>query len=180
MPRFILTGAPGSGKTSLLRLLERSGRAVVEEAATAVIALEQALGADEPWLRPEFTSQVVRLQRQRELAGPARETISFFDRSPVCTLALARFLGQPVPALLTAELDRVISEGVYARTVFLVRTLGFMTPTAARRISLTESLRFEKMHEDAYSEHGFQLVEVPAAPVADRAALVCRAVAAGP
>jgi predicted ATPase len=34
MKRCILTGAPGAGKTALVRLLERNGYAVVEEAAT--------------------------------------------------------------------------------------------------------------------------------------------------
>lgn len=47
--RHILTGTPGSGKTTLIRLLERQGHAVAEEAATDVIALEQALGTSEPY-----------------------------------------------------------------------------------------------------------------------------------
>jgi hypothetical protein len=48
--RFILTGAPGSGKTAILRHLELDGFGVVEEAATDVIALAQAQGIDEPEL----------------------------------------------------------------------------------------------------------------------------------
>lgn len=52
MRRFILTGTPGSGKTALLRRLEIDGHAVVEEAATDVIALRQAEEIDEPWREP--------------------------------------------------------------------------------------------------------------------------------
>jgi len=48
MKRFIVTGAPGSGKTSILRILEQGGYAVVDEAATDVIAAEQAQGTDQP------------------------------------------------------------------------------------------------------------------------------------
>ncbi len=173
MPRFILTGPPGSGKTAVLRLLEREGHPVVEEAATDVIALQQALGDPEPWLVPGFVDQIATLQRQRETCRARDDATVFFDRSPVCTLALARFLGQSVSPLLAAELDRVISDAVYARTVFFVRSQGFVTPTAARRITLADSLEFERIHEQAYREYGFELVDVPAGPLADRAALVC-------
>ena len=41
---FILTGAPGAGKTVILRGLEAKGIDVVEEAATDVIALDQGRG----------------------------------------------------------------------------------------------------------------------------------------
>ena len=42
MKRFILTGAPGAGKTAIIRQLEIDRLSVVEEAATDVITLEQA------------------------------------------------------------------------------------------------------------------------------------------
>jgi predicted ATPase len=38
MRRFIITGAPGAGKTAIIRELELDGFSVVEEAATDVIA----------------------------------------------------------------------------------------------------------------------------------------------
>ena len=36
MRRFIITGAPGSGKTAIIRQLELDGFSIVEEAATDV------------------------------------------------------------------------------------------------------------------------------------------------
>ncbi|MER6582341.1 AAA family ATPase, partial [Nonomuraea sp. NPDC001023] len=48
VPNHVLTGTPGAGKTAVLRLLEVRGYSVVEEAATDVIALGQALGRAEP------------------------------------------------------------------------------------------------------------------------------------
>lgn len=177
MPRYVLTGTPSAGKTAILRLLERAGYGVVEEAATDVIALEQALGRRSPEQYPDFIDKITALQQLRQIRmRPPAGLPVFFDRSPVCTLALARFLGKPVPALLTAELERMAADRVYERSVFFVRNLGFVTPTAIRKISFPDSVQFERVHEQEYREHGFELIEVPPAPVADRVELICRTV----
>ncbi len=98
----------------------------------------------------------------------------FVDRSPVCTLALCRHLGVPVPALVATEVDRVVAQQPYA-AVFFVRNLGYVEPTAARRISFEDSLAFEYVHELTYRELGFEPIEVPAGPLPWRAALICAA-----
>ncbi len=175
MPRYVLTGAPGSGKTAVLRLLEQGYR-VVEEAATDVIALEQALGNGEPWHSPGFIDQIVTLQQARQAASAAGPTPVFFDRSPVCTLALARFLGFAPSPSLAAVVARLVRQKAYQTEVFFVRNQGFVAPTAARRISFAESLAFERVHERTYAELGFRLVEVPAGPLPDRVAAVLRVV----
>lgn len=64
-------------------------------------------------------------------------------------------------ARLAAEADRVLRAGVYASTVVFVQSLGFITSTAARRISLADSLAFEEVHRRTYTEPGFRLVNVP-------------------
>jgi len=182
MPAYILTGTPGSGKTAILRLLETAGYRVVEEAATDVIALNQALGLDRPWDEPGFIDDVAALQRRRHdlaLADRTGGTI-FFDRSPVCTLALSRYAGLAPSPLLAREIDRVLASGSYHETVFFVRNQGFVEATAARRISFADSLRFERIHEQAYRDLGFRLLDIPAGPLADRVALIEQAVKARP
>ncbi|MCS7477695.1 AAA family ATPase [Umezawaea endophytica] len=174
MPKYVLTGTPGAGKTAVLRLLETRGHVVVEEAATDTIALDHALGHREPQHDNAFIDRIVTLQRSRErLAGAST---AFFDRSPVCTLALSRYLGLTTSPLLAREVDRVLAERVYSTTVFLVRNQGFVQPTAARRIGFADSLDFERVHERTYRELGFELVEVPAGPLTERVALVERTV----
>lgn len=177
MPGYILTGAPGSGKTALLRLLETEGHPVVEEAATDVIALEQALGNAEPWTESAFIGKVLELQQQRQRAARVTaDSTTFFDRSPLCTLALCRYLGFEPPRHLAAEIDRVTSENTYSTTVFLIRNQGFVQPTAARRITLEQSLAFEKLHEDTYRHHGFHLTDIPPAPLPTRATQIWQAI----
>jgi len=170
LKRYVLTGAPGSGKTSLLWELRRRGHAVVEEAATDVIARQQARGIAEPWLRDDFVDLIVALQRERVSAPLADlRQVQFHERSALCTLALARYLRRPVTPLLAAEVARVLRERVYEPSVLLVRPLGFIEPTAARRISYAGSLTFEQVHEAVYREHGFELLDIPPGQVTDRA-----------
>jgi predicted ATPase len=171
--RFVLTGAPGCGKTSVLLELRARGYAVVREAATDVIGAEQQLGVDQPWAHPWFIDKIVNVQRARQLQPvAARRGVQIYDRSPVCTLALTSYLGYPVSAALSAEIDRIEQQGVYDRRVFFVRDLGFCAPTAARRISFDESLRFERVHDEVYRALGYELVDVPRAGVAARVDMI--------
>src|SRR5688572_8595585 len=66
MQRYILTGAPGAGKTTILAALRDRGYAVVDEAATDVIAREHALGIEEPWRSAGFIDAIALLQRERQ------------------------------------------------------------------------------------------------------------------
>ncbi|WP_299322637.1 AAA family ATPase [Parasphingopyxis sp.] len=170
MRRFVLTGAPGAGKTAIIRQLAAEGFATVPEAATDIIAREQANGIDAPWERDGFIAQIATLQEQR-LAG-ATGAIQFYDRSPICTYALARHLDVPVPPVLTRLLDRIAAQKLFARRVFLIESLDFIENTAARRIGLDEARRFGALHAALYAELGYECVSVAPASVADRTAFV--------
>jgi predicted ATPase len=154
--RYILTGAPGAGKTTLLRLLQARGYPVVEEAATEVIARRQAAGDAEPWLKADFIDLIVELQRERQLAADG--AVQFFDRSPICTLALAKWLEREPSEVLRHELARI--EELYERRVMFVQNIGFSTPTAARRISFEDSLKFEALHAEVYDSLGYECVMI--------------------
>ncbi len=161
MRRFIITGAPGAGKTAIIRQLELDGFSVVDEAATDVIAAAQARGTAEPWTDPSFIDVVADLQKARQIrASYQADDVQFHDRCVVCTAALAVYLGCPFSSLLTSELERIKKQAIYQHRVFLVRNLGFIMPTEARRISFEETLRFERIHEEIYGSFGFELVSV--------------------
>src|SRR5690348_5528376 len=107
MRRFVVTGAPGAGKTAIIRQLELEGYSVVEEAATDVIAVAQAQGMAEPWRDPCFIDAIVRLQRDRQMRASCQpDEVQFHDRCAVCTAALAAYLGYPASTALARELDR--------------------------------------------------------------------------
>lgn len=170
---FILTGAPGAGKTLILRQLEADGIDIVEEAATDVIALEQALGNAEPHLRPEFIDSIASLQVRR-LARPPAGAVRVSDRSLICTLALAEYLGHPVPRELDEAIAALVEGGRFERQVLFVELLGFIKNTEARRISFEDSVRFEAFHVAAYERLGFSLKRIPPMPLRERTDFVRR------
>ncbi len=177
MRRFIITGAPGAGKTAILRQLEVDGFSVVEEAATDVITAAQARGTAQPWTEPSFIDEVARMQKRRQIWASDRPgEIQFHDRSVVCTAALAIYLGFPASPFLRGELERVKKENVYQRCAFLIRNLGFVVPTEARRISFEETVRFERIHEEIYRDFGFELVYVEPGSVAERVSKIKAAI----
>jgi len=177
MRRFIITGAPGAGKTAIIRQLELDGFSVVEEAATDVIAAAQARGSAQPWTHPSFIDLIAGLQRDRQIRGSCqRDDVQFHDRCVVCTAALAIYLGYPVSPFLAGELRRVKNEAIYQNRVFFIRNLGFVTPTEARRISFEDTVRFEKIHEETYRGYGFELVPVEPGSLAERVATIKTAI----
>ena len=173
MKRFVLTGAPGAGKTAIIRQLERDGFGVVEEAATDVITLAQAHQVAEPWTQPSFIDDVARLQRERQLrASFDRCAVQFHDRSAVCTAALAVYLGFPISSFLASELERIRRDAIFERRVLFIRNLGFVTATGARRITLEQTLRFETIHEQTYRDCGFEPISVAPGTLMERVATI--------
>jgi predicted ATPase len=177
MRRFIITGAPGAGKTAIIRQLELDGFSIVEEAATDVIAAAQARGIVQPWTHPSFIDEITSLQRDRQIrASYQPDEVQFHDRCTVCTAALAVYLGYPFSASLARELERVKKEAIYQNRVFFIRNLGFVTRTEARRISFEETVHFEKIHEETYRDFSFELVAVEPGSLAERVSKIKAAI----
>ena len=177
MRRFIITGAPGAGKTAIIRQLELDGFSVVEEAATDVIAALQAQGTVQPWTHPSFIDVVASLQRDREIRASYQPVeVQFHDRCVVCTAALAIYLGHAYTPFLASELERVKKEAIYQYRMFFIRNLGFIAPTEARQISFEETVHFEKIHEETYRDFGFELVSVEPGSLAERVSVIKAAI----
>jgi len=158
MKRYILTGTSGAGKTSIIRFLENMGHCVIHEAATDIIASEQASGIIKPWDDISFIDKIVDLQKQRQLQASGE--LQFFDRVAFDTYALSMYLDYAPSITLLEEIKRINEEKTYEKKVFFIENLGFCKKTPIRQISYEEALRFEKIHEEVYKSYGYELVRI--------------------
>ena len=94
---------------------------------------------------------------------PAAHSIPVNSSSTTAPLSV-----RPLYSFLTSEMDRIKKEAIFEQQVFFIQNLGFIEPTDVRRISFEESLRFEKIHEDVYRDHGFSLTPIVPGRVTER------------
>lgn len=166
---FILTGAPGSGKTAILGRLIGEFRCV-DEPAREVLAEQRASGGRATW--DQDPSLFVRLLLRRsivkyETARRSGETVVFDRGIPDCVVYAVRAGTDPAPSLAAVDLYR------YQPHVFFLKPWSDIYETDAERImSFDDTVSFSESLRDVYERSGYTLVDVPRGSVNDRAAFV--------
>jgi len=164
MRKVVITGGPSSGKTSLIRELERRGFATVPEAATIVIKG----GRFHPLKDPvSFQKEVLKLQLKLEgEAEGSGAPVVFCDRGIYDGMAYLRFYKVPlrlVPFPREWRYDLVF----YLEQLPYVRDdVRFETPEEAAEIA--------RLIREVYEELGYDPIPVPPLPIEERADLVVR------
>lgn len=173
----VVTGGPGSGKTTLIEALEAAGFARTVEAGRAIIREEIAAGGTAlPWAdREAFAVRMLAFEMRshdaaRALAA-ARAGPVFFDRGVPDVVGYRRLVGLPVPD----GLDEAARRRRYHRRVFIAPPWPeIFHADAERRQDFVEAVRTFEAMRAVYGEYGYELVELPKAPVAERVAFVRR------
>ncbi|MFN4177879.1 AAA family ATPase [Phenylobacterium sp.] len=163
---FALTGGPGAGKTTLIRHLAALGHAVAPESARAVI---RAQGGRPP---PSRFCELI-LARDVETYRAALG-LTFFDRGVVDAWATFGAYGlAPSPAAETA----VRTLRYHPRAFIAPPWKAIYVQDAERDQTWDEAVATYEACAEAYLAQGYELVELPRADVAARAAFVLEAVA---
>jgi predicted ATPase len=171
---FVLTGAPGVGKTSLLKELEASFRCVPEPAR--IILAEQRASKSEalPEKNPELFCELL-LQRSiqdyeknRNHDGPV-----IFDRGVPDNIAYAACFGLDASHYL-----RTAKNYQYSRMVFLLPPWEEIYSTDdERKMNFRQVCEFHELIRKAYSNLGYNLIEVPRCSIQERASFVKKQIA---
>ncbi|KVD18590.1 AAA family ATPase [Burkholderia ubonensis] len=168
---FVVTGGPGSGKSTLIDALERAGFARSQEAGRGVIQDQVAVdGPALPWRdRSAFAELMLGWEmRSHHLARQARGPV-FFDRGVPDVIGYLCLSGLAVPAHAEAAARRFR----YHRRVFIAPPWpDIYTQDAERRQDFAEAVRTYDAMVECYASYGYRLIELPRASVKARVRFV--------
>jgi predicted ATPase len=164
--RIVLTGGGGSGKSTLVNELKKSGFSAFPEVAREVIRKNLALGSDAlPWKDVVSFSRDVQegMMRDYNLAG--NQGIYFFDR---CLLDVKAYL-ELGNITVYPELEDFIATHIYYPKVFVAPPWRAIFEQDDERMETFEEA--QKAHDqltETYRQQGYELVELPLVSPAER------------
>jgi predicted ATPase len=162
-----ITGAPSSGKTTLVTALQHKGHRVLHEAARIFIAAELEKGHSVHELRSDeraFQLGILEAKLQAEGALDTAE-LTFLDRAVPETYTYFKLAGIDPKELLS------IGQTYGYKAVFVLDPLEFEDDGI--RIESEEEVAFlDREFEVDYRLQGFEVVRVPVMPIPERVAFV--------
>jgi predicted ATPase len=164
---FVLTGGPGSGKTTLIDALRRRGYATTDEAGRGVIREQMQGGGDGvPWIdRERFAELMFEWEFGSYRQAERQDGLVFFDRGLPDTTGYLRLEGLGVPAWMEEEAWRLR----YNRRVFIAPPRKeIYGRDEERRQDWQVAVRTYEIMAETYSGFGYELIELPRIPVDER------------
>ena len=172
-PRFVITGGPGGGKTTLLQTLAARGYRVAPEAARRII--RERLSAGLP-PRPEaasFAREILDSDIQQYRAATDHDGITFFDRGVLDAL----YMLDLESAMSRDEIAGLVAAFPYDDTVFLLPPWEAIYATDSERDqTFEESVAVFEGMKRWYGRWGYEAVEGPRTGVRARASFILKAI----
>jgi predicted ATPase len=168
--RIIITGGPGTGKSSIIHQLEKSGYPVFPEYSRTLIREQLETGGNIlPWDDlPAFSEKVIagRLVQWHE---GAKKQLSFYDRSIIDSLAYLHKDGLQIPD----NWMNLAQNYRYYNEVFITPPwLDIYQLDEERRESFDQLKEIHKSLLHSYRIFGYKLIEVPCKAIEERMAFI--------
>ena len=165
----VITGAPCSGKTSVVIELQRRGYRIVDEVARSIIDDEMEKGRSLREIKTDvlsFERRILKRKLDLETTLPSDELV-FLDRAIPDSIAYFLFEGlDPAEPLLKSRMFRY-------RRIFLFDRL-LLEYDRVRSEDNEMAARIDSLLESAYRRLDYDILRIPVLPVARRTDYILR------
>lgn len=172
--RFILTGGPGAGKTSVLRILEGKGFLCMPDVARKVIQQRLAQGLSPRPSPEEFAAQILAADGAQYDACPNVGGPIFFDRGIPDALGM---LFDCHEITVQAAKQQLHQRPYNMRAFYFPAWEAIFTTDAERDQSFEESIAISERVRSWYGALGYELLAVPIASPEARADFILESTA---
>ena len=157
--RYVITGAPGTGKTAIINELKERGYYCVDENSREIIT-EQIINGGEilPWKNQIAFENLISSKRAKQYASIPKDEIYFFDRSTIDCIAYLKANNLET----SAEILEVIKNCAFNSNVFYTPIWEeIYTNDSERKESIESAITIEKFLLSTYQYFDYTLIEVP-------------------
>jgi predicted ATPase len=168
---FVITGGPGSGKSTLVDALARRGMCTMPEAGRAIIQDQVAIGGEAlPWSdRRAFAELMLGWEMRSYRAAERVSGPVIFDRGVPDVLGYLRLSDLPIPS----HVERAAQIFRYHRRVFIAPPWPeIFALDAERKQSFAEAQATYEVMIETYSALGYNLIPLPLNSVEERVQFV--------
>nr|AIA11483.1 AAA domain protein [uncultured bacterium] len=168
---IVITGGPGSGKTTLIDALAALGHGRTVEAGRAIIQAQVAIGGNGlHWGDKGLFAELMLMHEVRSYEeAKGRPGLVFFDRSVAELTGYLTMIGLP----MRPHFARAAEVYRYHRLVFVTPPWReIFTNDVERKQDFAEAVANFEFCVTTYRGHGYETVELPKVPVAERVAFV--------
>lgn len=169
---FIITGGPGTGKSTLIGALREAGMSCFDEVSRQIIVEANQSGTDLlPWRNLDAFAAECHRRMGAQLIEVEQAELCFFDRGIPDIIAYLRNGGRSVPNHLFDDAKR------YAKLVFMAPPWPeIFVNDSERPQSFEECQRLHNLLLQAYTELGYRVVMLPKVSVELRVNFVTNSV----
>lgn len=165
--KIVITGGPGTGKSTVIEELEQRGFSCVHEISRQVTLEAREKGIEQLFItNPLLFSEMLLEGRtnQYQNATTSNTELIFFDRGIPDVFAYMDFMGSTYPPIFK---DRS-KEHEYSSVFLMPPWKDIYTSDNERYESYEESLEIYKYIKQAYLQLGYTITEVPFGSVKER------------